>query len=190
MSKGQIDNSCFAEKVALRVRNLPDGDCLKVLDAFHGEGVIWQHMKRKTGRIGQIVGIEKENGKGRGSIYGDNTKILPRLDLSLYDVIDLDAYGCPYKQIKAILENRTAKQGTVVFFTFIRTAQGGVDHEMLESAGFTKRMIKKSPMMFAKKAIPAFHAFLHAYGVRTIRQFQVKSPGSKKIYGCFIIDKK
>jgi len=159
-----------------------------VLDAFHGHGAIWREISKIEPQIDSVVGIEKENGKGRGSIYGDNMKLLPRMDLSGFNVIDLDAYGCPYEQINAVLRNGTLMKGTVVFFTFIRTAKGSVDRRLLEKAGFSTAMIKKIPTIFNKYAEQALESYFAENGIKKYKKIERTSTGSRKMYGVFVVD--
>lgn len=186
MSNRQIDNSCLALKIKLRTINIPEKPV--ILDCFHGNGVIWDTIKRQYPKEYKIVGIEKQNRKGLGSIYGDNIKVIPTLDLSKYNVIDMDAYGSPYQQIKAMFKNKTLNPGTIVYYTFIQTAQGTVEKSLLAGIGITSSMYGKNPVLYRGMAQKAFIDYLYHSGVKKVYQYRKQEGPSVKIYGYFIVE--
>ena len=48
--------------------------------------------------IKYVHSIEMEKDKNRTALEADNLKILPSLDLSVYKVIGMDAYGIPERR--------------------------------------------------------------------------------------------
>jgi len=136
MSNRQIktDNSRLNIKIKMRLDKTNDGDI--VLDCFHGKGVIWDIIKKHKNI--EVYGIEKEKNKGRIALYGECEKVIPSLDLSCYNIIDCDAWGIPYKAIKAVLKNHTLKKGTVIFYTFIQAGMGIINKELLQYTGVKK----------------------------------------------------
>ena len=57
----QTDNPYFDEKVKLRMDNLPAKNHIKVLDCFHGEGLIWDVIKKSRPDIKfEVVGIDQK----------------------------------------------------------------------------------------------------------------------------------
>ena len=66
MSKAQTDHSFLLSKINLRINHLPKDDPVRVLDAFCGNGVIWDYVKKKTGRDIKVLGIDKKIEKFKG----------------------------------------------------------------------------------------------------------------------------
>ena len=182
MSNRRTDNSRLDEKINMRLARAKNGS--KVLDCYHGNGVIWGRIKNRI-KV-EVIGIEKENGKGSIALYGECEKVIPRLNLSEYDIIDCDAWGIPYKSIKAVLKNDTLKPGTVIFYTFIQTGMGRVPDQMLEYAGISKVMIQKCPTLFKKIGFDAFKEFLRMNGVSCIYDSLYQDGQSRKHYGYFV----
>lgn len=178
MPKGKTDNSHLQEKISIREFLLPDGN-FNVLDCFHGHGVLWGEIKRRTNREINVIGIDKrEDSK---VIYGgDNLKIVPSLDLSKFDVIDIDAYGSPFDLLKIVLDK---KYRGIIHCTFIRSVIGNVSDIIFTSAGVTKKMLKKCKTLFNKKYLYFFEQFLAKYGVTCYYYIQ---PEERKLY--FSID--
>jgi hypothetical protein len=153
--------------VALRLNNIPKKERLSVIDAYHGAGTIWKNIQKKyPGKI-NILKIDKEEKDNESFIFiGDNEKYLSSLNLSNYDVIDLDAYGVPYEQLKILFDK---KYHGVVFVTFIQTVMGAHPFEFLSDLGYTKNMVEKCPTMFFKNGLEKFKNWLWLNGVKKIR---------------------
>lgn len=182
MKSLQINNSYVDTKINLRIENLPKKD-ISVLDCFHGEGILWGRIKKELPQKVNITGIDRKN-YNNNALIGENLKYLKKIDLSNYDVIDLDAYGTPVKQLEAILKNGTFKE-VVVFYTFIQSLFGGLPHVMLEKLGYTKKMIKKIPSLFNKNGLDKYYYYLQKVGVKRIKNYNINN----KNYGCFILKK-
>lgn len=169
----QTDNSFFEEKVLLRIQSIEKLSKIVVLDCFSGEGTIWKEVKRRTKK--DISSVRMDMKGDRSGIYlkGDNRKFLLSMDLSEFDVIDLDAYGSPFNQLEIILKR---KYKGIIHCTFIQTMFGGVNKDLLQKLGYSRTMIDKIPTLFNKDGMSKMGAYLGTY----------KIPG---IMGCFI-DKK
>ena len=171
MNKCQTDNSFFTDKVNLRLRHLPDKKHIRVLEAYCGDGKIWNEIKTKTNKQIDILRVDKkENSKGV-YLIGDNRKYLMSLNLGQYDIIDLDAYGVPFSQLEIIFDyfdkiNNT--RGVVCFVTFIQTMFGCLPKKMLYSVGYSRAMIEKCPALFYMKGFEKFKRYLYLRGVRHI----------------------
>ena len=183
MSKVQTDNSYLETKVKLRLENLPAGTC-NVLDCYAGTGHIWKIIKQRARKKKfNVIGIELKEKQGV-YLQGDNRKFLSSMDLTRFNVIDLDAYGVPYHQLK-ILFTKRLRPGTVVFVTFIQILYGGLPHGMLSDIGYRLSMVKKCPALFYKNGFEKFKQFLAINGIGQIRHYSYQ----KKHYLCFKVKK-
>lgn len=174
MSKVQTDNSYLGDKIALRLSMLPKKKTLKVIDAYSGRGTIWKNIqKRYPGEI-KITKIDKDQKEDVFMFLGDNTKFLLSMPLHKYDVIDLDAYGVPYEQLKIIF---SSKFKGIVFVTFIQSFVGRLNDDFLQDLGYTKVMIDKCPSLFCKNGIKKLERWLSLQGIThiTIRKHSRKS---------------
>lgn len=180
MKQVQTDNSYFADKVFLRLNHLPVEKEITVLDCFSGNGTIWNEVKRRTDKKITILRIEKESRKG---IYlkGDNLKYLAGMDLNAFDIIDLDAYGVPFKQLQIIFEQRPK---STIFVTFIQTIYVQLPIELLTYSGYTLEMIQKIPSLFFRKAMEIMTGYLAKNGVKKIFIRRKE----RKNYFCFKIE--
>lgn len=188
MTQTGVDNSHLAMKVALRARHLPAGN-VSVLDCFAGDGVIWQKLSAMyPGRV-MVDSIEMARGKGAPSFVGDNRKLLPALDLSVYNVIDLDAYGSPWDQVAAIMENPTRRPRATVFYTMIHSLFAGVPSLLRRGNDFTPAMTKVGCKVMADKWVwRAWCNALARYGVRELVDIRIPRRGMhEKRYGVFRI---
>lgn len=109
--------------------------------------------------------IESEADKGPVSLRGDNMKYLPSLNLKIFDIIDLDAYGSPVKQMSVVF--RSGFQG-IVHCTFIQAYFGGIDTRLLEALGYTENMVKKCPTLLYKNALDKMLSYLYIHDVESI----------------------
>jgi hypothetical protein len=168
----KTDNSHFKEKVQLRL------DCIKglkkvnVLDCYSGFGNLWQEVKRQSKSEIKVTGIEKINGKNKLSLPGDNIKYLKSIDLSKFDVIDLDAYGFPINQLEIIF-NRDYKG--IVIVTAIQSMMGQLPKKMLYEIGYTKAMIDKIPTLFNKDGLGKLKNYLYLHSVQLIEGYFIDS---------------
>lgn len=141
---------------------------VRVLDAFHAKGELWEAVAKKTDKLITVTGIEIDQTKKSSGfvIYGNNKKILSVIDLSIYDIIDLDAYTSPYEQIKAIHKNPTLRSDTIVIYTKIMN--GMLFSKKLIEEIIPRAMIKKIPMHFGKFRDDAFYSFLNKLGIQVV----------------------
>lgn len=173
------DNSFFFDKVMLRVNHLPNKKEIKVLDMFSGDGKIWNKIKQLCpDKQIEVLPIEKEK---RSGVYlrGDNLKFLNSLNLSNFDVIDMDAYGVPYTQLESVL-GRIKK--TTLFITFIQTLYGCLPTKMLNKLGYTSKMIKRCPTIFYRNGFDKFKYYLRKKGIKKI----IHRTAANKHYICVI----
>ena len=108
-----MDNSHLESKLELRRHFLRQiKEPLRVMDCFQGDGVIWNHLKSEF-ELESYWGLDLEIKKGRLKI--DSSRVLSQPGWS-ENVIDLDAYGSPWKHYIAMLPN--IRDWVVVFLTF------------------------------------------------------------------------
>lgn len=156
----KTDNTYFADKIALRIGHLPGtAGPLRVLDAFAGSGRIWAEIEKRTGRQIARLSIDKKPG---ADIRGDNIRILRALDLSRFDVIDLDAYGVPVAQLRAVFAG--GFRG-MLFLTVVFSQFGAVPNDLLSALGYPPAMLRKIRTMFDRNGPQKFLDWLALQGV-------------------------
>jgi len=174
----KTDNSNFDIKKRLRNDFLPNKKNICVLDCFYGNGFLWKEIiKINKNKNINVIGIDKKDNK-HAKIIGDNIKYLLGMEnLNIFDIIDLDSYGIPFKQCE-ILYNK--KYTGIVFFTAIRSLYGALPKNMLNKIGFSNEMINECPTLFYNN--DRFFQYLSLTQVKKIKYYQ---PEQKKIYGTF-----
>jgi len=159
----KTNNSYFGNKVELRCNYLPENPV--VLDCYAGAGLIWKAVEYKTGIKIKYVGIDVIDYGVGFYLTGDNMSYLQTMDLTRFNVIDLDAYGVPYEQLKTIFGRGYSGR---VFVTFIQSLYGQMPVGLLEEIGFTNGMVEKIPTLFGKNGWNYFIEWLALNGVRAI----------------------
>jgi hypothetical protein len=161
----KTDNSYLRDKVDLRINHLPEGK-VRVLDCYSGKGAIWEAVKRLCAKRDiQVLPIDQRHDKFDFHLHGDNLSYLQTLELSRFNVIDLDAYGVPFDQIECLVQR---KYKGAVFVTMIQSIMGQLPHGMLEKVGFTKAQVEKAPTLFGRRGWQYFLEFLAVSGVKQI----------------------
>lgn len=177
MNSLQTDNSHLQAKIKLRMGHLPNKPTLKVLDAFRGEGEIWNYIRARTKQKIEITGIDKKSNSNEFVLFGDNKKFFPSIPFETYDVIDLDAYGVPFDQLEYIFDyDRRKKIHHKIFLTFIQSIYGRLPLGLLRKLGYSEAMVKKIPVLFDRNGIEKLKAYLALMGVSKIF---IKSMGKK-----------
>lgn len=173
----KTDNDKIWLKINFRKKMLNDF-ALKspnVLDVFAGKNKIWEKIDH-----GRYFGIEKEKNKGK-NLHADNLKVLPSLDLSGFDVVDFDAYGCPIDQMKAFLKNGTFRRG-VIFFTDIVVGMGAVNKDFELDGSFPSVIYKEVQQSL-------FLSFVfNEFGPKNIFYYERLVGSPIKTYGCFFYE--
>lgn len=160
----KTDNSYLYDKVWLRQKYLPDDPV--VLDCYAGNGLIWKNVQENLpGVTIKRVAIEKEPEKGKFHLAGDNLAFLTSMDLSRFNVIDLDAYGVPYEQVKILIDRQ---YHGLVFITFIQSVMGALPNGLLLDVGFSKQIISKAPTLAYRHGWDHWLEFLSRHGVEKI----------------------
>ncbi len=162
MSKVQTNNSYTEEKIQLRLAALPEKKELNILDCYRGNSVLWDAVKKRTSKKLNIIGIDKRRDYEGLYLQGDNLKFLSNFDLSVFDIIDLDAYGIPYKQLEMIfLKNYKG----VVLVTFIQSVMGNINKKLLLRLGYTESMYRKCQTLLSRNGYEKFKSYLFLNGI-------------------------
>lgn len=175
----QTDNAHLREKVYLRRRATEGLGGLRVLDLFAGENVLWSHFT-----LDRYYGVEQQRGKGR-NLWADNRKVIPSLDLSDFNVIDVDSYGIPFAQMQQVFDNPTLSDGTVIVYTCIGNSVSGLCNEMKDAFGI-RAMYDEASTLFNGYGMDYFYGYLYRRGVRKVVEY--RSEGEikfNKVYGYF-----
>lgn len=179
MAKG-TDNSHLMMKVLVReemLRELGKTD-VSVLECYGGNGVIWSTIEHRNPQLNiRRLSIEKEKGKNPLALPGDNLKWLPRLDLSRFDIIDLDAYGHPAKQLEIIAKKHYSGY---VAITDINSMMGATPRSYLEAAGISKEKYRKCPTVFNYLSDRLLENFLYICKAKRLKGYFLK--GERKNY--------
>lgn len=150
---------------------LIEKDEVKVLECFSGDGIIWDEVRKSTDKKIIILRMDQKPDKVGVYLKGDNLKFIKSMDLSVYDIIDLDAYGSPFKQLEIVFEKQ---YNGFVHCTFIQSGMGRLDDKMLIRLGYSKSMIDKASTLFSKNGLQKFERYLTLCGIRTIKGFFIE----------------
>ena len=172
MTLMKTDNDNLSKKLAIRLFAMDklgksQTKPIRVLDCFAGEGLLWHYLKKESKFCIEHVGIDSL--PKRGALYvGDNQRYLCQLPIDDYDVIDLDAYGVPYNQMKILAQRNY--QGIVVG-TFIQCVYGGLPYAMLEDIGYSRPMVRKITKLFFNNGWDKWATFLRLIGYEDVFVF-------------------
>lgn len=128
----KTDNHNPAAKLALRrhfLRTWHAAQPPDVLDAFAGYARLWTQL-RKEFPVASYTGLELRKIPGR--LHMDSLDYLRRRDWS-HDILDLDAYGSPWKHLLAALPH--ISQPTSIFLTIGNAGLGSQDSDLIKAAG-------------------------------------------------------
>jgi hypothetical protein len=185
LSRTRNDVQGFKIKVKLRIENLPEKKTIKVLDAFAGDGLIWKEIKKQCpDKVFEIVSIDNKKGLNNDNIVSNNVYYILRNDISNFDVIDLDCYGSPFEQLRAIFYNK--KVNAIIFFTLIRSGLGATKKDMLAEI-YGIEIGNRISRVFSKNPIEPFCDYIRRHGITKINYTSVQKTGSNKFYGYFNI---
>ena len=129
----KTDNTYFVGKLALREYFLQKYHFEKcfaaarrplVLDAYHGQGLLWQELCKKYPC--KVIGLDVKPIKGTLKI--SNLVYMRHFDLP-YEIIDLDAYGEPWQAWDCVLQ-KSPQSAITVFLTqcWVGIGGGAVSH--------------------------------------------------------------
>lgn len=140
---------------------------------------MWDCVRKTSGRTDiKRLAIDKE--KRKCAVRGDNRKWLSGIDVSAFNVIDLDAYGVPFDQVNILFEK---KYKGIVFFTFIQSSMGMLPYKLLMVNGINKDMTKMCPTLFGQIG---WQLWLDWLGMNGVKQVRHRSK-DRKHYGFFVL---
>jgi hypothetical protein len=188
----RVDNNSrgLAGKVGLRVslceslnsRNSLDSRKLRVLDAYAGSGRLWRAVKREV--PGDLVVTSVDTRRFRGVINKDNRQVLAGVDLSVFDVIDLDSYGVPADQVELVAE--AGWRGPLVW-TCICTLLGTMPHKVLVAEGIPVEWCREAPVVTGGRDVEDLRQrwcnYLAGFGWLHHAVLSDSRPGSAALYG-------
>jgi hypothetical protein len=167
----KTDNSHLQEKIDLRM-DAVDGigkDSIRVLELFAGKSVLWTHVKNERPVMDiKVLSVEKEKGKNPLAINADNLKVIDNIDLSRFDIIDIDAYGIQFAQLDKIF--RKGYHGIVVV-TCISSMFGALPKGLVEANGISSKMYAKIPSIFSPKMFAYMENYLYLSGVQSVKGY-------------------
>ena len=116
----------------------PDEAC--VFDAFAGKGEMWGLVWRDAGGY---VGCDRDWFSDERMAYvADNRRVMRHIDLSLFNIFDLDSFGGPWEQAIIMAARRQVKPGERIGLVLtdgsnLDLSLGGMTAPLREIAGFT-----------------------------------------------------
>lgn len=178
------DNSSVSQKRYLRRRATSHLETLRVLDLFAGKGLLWRDFATE-----KYVAVEIDESKNQNAIHTDNRKLIPRIDLSKFNVIDLDSYGVPADQIKLIYDNKTLQDGTVIIYTCISNKVSTIPSTLARYASISRGLYEKAQTLFNGWSTELFFDYLASLGVDKVIEYEHPSHehGYTKKYGYFVV---
>lgn len=162
----KTDNHYTADKVALRIAMTQHIAEPRVLDVFGGHGVVWAAVERITGKPIRRIAVDMRYDLTDPHLHGDNRKVVKGLDLSQFDVVDLDAYGIPAGLIEEVVVNKRFRG--VVFVTAIQTMQGAMPSTVSKGIGLPESITSACPSLVSRRGWEFLKAWLASLGVREI----------------------
>jgi hypothetical protein len=151
----KTDNHDPSAKLALRRYFLAKyhADGCAVLDCFQGSGLLWGVL-RKEFQVNSYWGVDVKPKKGRLKI--DSARILAQPGWT-QDVIDMDAYGSPWKHWEEFLRNCNHPATAFLTIGQLKTGTvGALSNKALEAMGL---------LPLASGLPKAFHVKLGEYSV-------------------------
>lgn len=186
MKPSKCDNArgAHAAKVELRRNVLELVRPSRVFDAFCGLGEMWRGAWCEAE---SYLGCDERPwtpSEEHRRIVCDNALALRALDLSRFNVFDLDAYGSPWDQMTILAARRTweaGERGAVVTTdgTSMKLRFGGLPHSLASLVGVPAHKGATDADSDALMRL-ALSSWLRRCNVRPLRQWQAQGHGSGK----------
>lgn len=183
----KTDNHNINAKLGIR-RHILDrfGDReLDVLDCFSGKDEsIWSVLKNEY-RVKRYTALDVKAKQRRLKI--DSAKYLAGEKWE-HNVIDLDAYGSPWKHWELVLKRRLDGDASV-FLTIGSTFFGVLSSESLGMLGIPKETPKGIHKSLGKDIVEYFLGIAERFGSRVVEAYESLNPGGNARYLGVILKK-
>ena len=176
----KTDNKSVHDKIYLRKQAIMNLEAVHVLDLFAGRNVLWNNISKDS-----YYGVDIANGKGK-NLVANSHEIFDSLDLSAYNVIDVDSYGISFDIYKKIFSRQDVQPGTVVIYTAITNEFTQIRTEAMDEFRF-RSFYKKAPTLFNARAVEFFYEMLANHGIKEVNYYEIRDHYLKH-YGYFKIN--
>lgn len=181
IKKTNNDLNLLKDKIDLRLNNLPDKKEINVLDLYAGEGVLWSAVKKRTDKRINVLSVDKKPYENI-DLIGDNMKYLSEMDVSKFDIIDLDCYGICTKQMETIAAKNYKE---IIHTTMIQLMYFTMANSVLYANGYSYEMIQKVPTLFGRDGLNKYLRYLNSLFGITKFKVATNIALNKKHYICF-----
>lgn len=180
----KTDNHNPKAKLDLRryfLKKYHANDPPRVLDCCQGGGLLWDQLRREFS-VASYWGLDVKPKKGRLKL--ESSRVLAQPGWS-QNVIDVDAYGAPWKHWEGILENSS---GPITVFLTIGSImfKGSVDKHSFKAMGL-ERLAEKLPKSFSHKlseiAVSYSLARSFVFGKITTEAVEATNKGNARYVG-------
>lgn len=178
----KVDNSHHFAKLRLRedaVRMVGKSH-MKVLDAYSGRGVMWKALRERMPEVTfDVTRIDKKPDEDDPHlIRGDNARVMRGMDLTQFDLIDLDAYGVPSRQLEICAEGAP---DVPVVVTCIITRSNQQPHTPIIASGIPPVWVKETtPVLWARWWHFWWDNYCATLGYRNMRTLRVEESMRKR----------
>lgn len=180
----KTENAHLKEKLQLRNAGINEANIteLKVLDCYHANGTIWGHLKQRYPDL-KLLGIElkKDLPTMFECITGDNLQVVKDLNISEYNVIDLDSFSDCTDLLLYLYP--LAKNGTLFFYTQNFNRISGPPANIKGNEKAINKKVKSITNNFIDEK---WSGFLNNLGVKKYKELNFKEGWYNKKYGYFI----
>lgn len=183
MSKTDNSDEAMDAKVAMRKACIDWVGDASVLDLFCGDG----EMRRRAWTDCRYVGCDKKMWRigDHPRFVCDNTVLLRHIDITGFNVFDVDAYGSPWTQMHIISARRrwaAGERGAVVITdgTSMRTRFGSQPRDMAVVAGSMSTDTPATVNAALDAQRDALRGWIRRSNVSVNRAMEARSNGSGK----------
>lgn len=178
MAKTKTDNHNLQAKLALRrqlLRERPGRQPFSVCDCFSGSEALWSQLRREF-PVADYLALDVKPKHARLKL--DSLRYLQAQDWE-HDVIDLDAYGSPWRHYFEVLRRRRA---CIVFLTIGSTGFARQQLEGLALLGLTFEVPGGMHSALADLVTDHCLGAFHRYGLRLLSAWEALNPGGNARY--------